>query len=317
MVNEFKKLGLKIKVFNKNIRYVHRKTKVLKIFIFFDILWCKIRYFISSNEYRVYEFYFMKNKERKQYLSKAVHNFYQRFLCPKKLLHMLNNKENLYTRLNGYTRRNIIDINDIRFKEFEALARENEAFICREKEGSVFKSYKVYSLKDYRSPAFLSEKIKDDKKYLIEKKFEQHRLLREISEEYVFVNFVTVFNANRVDVISSSIKFRDGSFMITGHVDLKNNCVDGKLKINRIKDYGDGENYPLPKLDRAIKLVKECAKELSEIKEIEWSVCFNRRGDPYLMDARIWHDIIFAQIPNNGVRKKGLKDYYKELMRKI
>ena len=105
--------------------------------------------------------------------------------------------------------------------------------------------------------------------------------------------------------------------MITGHVDLKNNCVDGKLKINRIKDYGDGENYPLPKLDRAINLVKECAKELSEIKEIEWSVCFNRRGDPYLMDARIWHDIIFAQIPNNGVRKKGLKDYYKELMRKI
>ncbi len=317
MVNEFKKLGLKIKVFNKNIRYVHRKTKVLKIFIFFDILWCKIRYLISSNEYRVYEFYFMKNKERKHYLSKAVHNFYQRFLCPKKLLHMLNNKENLYTRLNGYTRRNIIDINDIRFKEFEALARENESFICREKEGSVFKSYKVYSLNDYRSPAFLSEKIKDDKKYLIEKKFEQHRLLREISEEYIFVNFVTVFNANRVDVISSSIKFRDGSFMITGHVDLKNNCVDGKLKINRIKDYGDGENYPLPKLDRAIKLVKECAKELSEIKEIEWSVCFNRRGDPYLMDARIWHDIIFAQILNNGVRKKGLKDYYKELMRKI
>ena len=95
MVNEFKKLGLRIKGFNKNVKYVHRKTKRLRLFIFFDMLWCKIRYLITSTEYRVYEFYFMKNKERKHYLSKATHNFYQRFLCPKKLLHMLNNKENL------------------------------------------------------------------------------------------------------------------------------------------------------------------------------------------------------------------------------
>ena len=317
MVNEFKKIGLKIKGFNKNVSYVHRKTKRLRLFIFFDMLWCKIRYLITSTEYRVYEFYFMKNKERKHYLSKATHNFYQRFLCPKKLLHMLNNKENLYTRLNNYMRRNVIDITDIHFKDFDALAKTSEAFICREKEGSVFKSYKIYSLKDYRSPAFLSEKIKDDKKYLIEKKFEQHKLLKEISDEYVFVNFVTVFNNNRVDVISSSIKFRDGSLVITGHVDLKNNCVEGKLKVNKIKDYGTLENYQLPKLDRAIKLVKECAKELSEIKEIEWSVCFNKRGDPYLMDARLWHDVIFAQVPNNHSKKKGLKKYYKELMRKI
>ena len=63
-----------------------------------------------------------------------------------------------------------------------------------------------------------------------------------------------------------------------------------------------------------IKIVKETAKEITEIKEVEWSLCLDSRGKIHLMDANTWNNYIFAQIPEFLGKKNGLDNYYRKIV---
>ena len=59
---------------------------------------------------------------------------------------------------------------------------------------------------------------------------------------------------------------------------------------------------------------EETAKEIDEIKEVEWSLCLDTKGKIYLMDANPWKQIIFAQTPEYLNKKVGLLPYYKKVI---
>ena len=65
-----------------------------------------------------------------------------------------------------------------------------------------------------------------------------------------------------------------------------------------------------------IDFVKGAALEISEIKEIEWSLCLDNRGKIYLMDACLWKNYLFAQTPEHLSKKIGLLPYYKNVLLK-
>ena len=58
-----------LKEFKRTIVYIYRKTKYLYIFLFFDMIWCLIRYGITYNEYRIFEFYDINCSKRKTFIS--------------------------------------------------------------------------------------------------------------------------------------------------------------------------------------------------------------------------------------------------------
>ena len=73
-------------------------------------------------------------------------------------------------------------------------------------------------------------------------------------------------------------------------------------------------NYEIPKMEEMIDFVTKCALEIEEIKEVEWSLCLDNRSKIHLMDANIWNNYIFAQIPEYLGKKGGLDDYYRKIV---
>ena len=51
-----------------------------------------------------------------------------------------------------------------------------------------------------------------------------------------------------------------------------------------------------------------CAKEIKEVKEIEWNICISSKK-VYLIGASLWDDYIYYQMPEYN--KIGLMPYYR------
>ena len=88
----YNKIKYFIQKFNRNITYIHSKSGKLYIVLFFDIIWCKIRYGITNNEYRIFEFYKIKCDKRKTYLSKRYYKRANKRLVDPLITNVLTDK---------------------------------------------------------------------------------------------------------------------------------------------------------------------------------------------------------------------------------
>lgn len=321
MLDELKKLKKRLKEklnhLNKVIRYVQKQTNKFYIAILFDLIWCYLIYTMDIEEYRKLELYNSNHDQRKTYLNKFKHDLLKKLMYKKDILPIIRNKEKFLKRFENYIQREIKNVNDISFKQFEEILLKNKKIICRSKNSDFISSYQVYDATNFRGPGFVLEKIKNNKIYYIEKYIEPPKKLKEITDELVVINLVTMVNNNKIDVISSYITYKENNEIIRGYIDIKKSKVKGHLRDSNNCIYDEKVvNYDIPYIDEMIEYVKELAKEIDEIKEVEWSLCLDNKGKIYLMDACTWKNYIFAQTPEYTNKKIGLLPYYKKTLLK-
>lgn len=318
MKKMFKKIYNKIKTdikhLNKIIKYVHEETDTFVVITFFDILWCKLKYGISLDEYKYYEFYNINSILRESYLTNRKHNRYSKKIIDYNIIDVILNKKRFINRFESYLNRNILNVNDLSYKEFENLLLENKQVLCRSVNDSFIDSYQIYNLKDFRGPGFILEKIKNNKLYLIEKTFSQHKLLNDINNDLVVLNIVTLTKNGNTKVVSSFITFKDNNKSVYGYVDIKKSVTKGHFRFKDGKLYNENTtNYEIPCLEEAISYVKKLSHELEEIGEINWSLGINNKGKIYLLDASLWNEYYLSQIPEYLNKKVGILSKYREI----
>lgn len=325
MIKKIKKLFSKIKKsiihLNSIISYVHKKCGKLCIVIFFDIIFCEFRYFMTCDEYKYFEFYLIDSKKRKTYLTNSNHDSKEKYLYNKKILSVINNKEKFYSKFKKELNRDVSNLNDLSYKQFEDIVLQNKKILCRSINNKFLNSFKLYDLSKFRGPGFLLEEIKKNKQFIVEKSFIQHKLLNNISEELITINVITLVVDKDINIVAATINFKNDNKLVRGFIDLKEGIIKGHLRYDNYEIFNEKiVNYEIPCLDEIITLVKKLALELDEIREVEWSFCVTNRGTIYLMDANLWSNTSFEQIPEYLNKNIGLLPYYKKRlsrMRKI
>ena len=318
MKKAFKEIGKCLKATHNTVSYVVKRCNTLRIVIFFDLIWCRIIYHMSLREYKIYEFWMINSNKRSTYLSIREYEKMKKTLYSKEILNILNNKPLFFERLKKFIGREIINVNEMSFKDFENYAHENHDLIGRSKTKSFLSSYKIYHLKDFRSHAWMLEQIKNDNNILVEKEFKEDPLLHAIDEDFTTVVIITLHHNGKTSIVSSCVKIKEEDKMINGYIDVNNLCIRGHLRDNNNKIYDKNvDGYKIPSLENAFRLVSICARELSEIREIEWSVCIDETGKPYLVDANVSEDLIFEQTPEYLNNRIGLRNVYKKYLRRI
>ncbi len=302
----FKKININLRNLDKNIKYVVKKSNELYITILFDILLCKILYNISSYEYRIYEFYNISHYKRKTFLSKKRYELYKKLYINKNILNIINNKIKIYLRFKNYLNREVKNINDISYKEFENIILENKKILCRSVSSNFVSNHKIFNLNDYRGPGFILEKMKENNLLLVEKFFEQNEILNKISSSLVVINIGTLCYNKSIDVLSTTISFNENDKIIKGFIDCKTMKLKGHLRCNNEIYKEEEYNYKIPCLKEIISISKKMALELSEIKLVEWSFTINRDNEIYFVDANIWDDYEFVQLREYLNNKNGI-----------
>ena len=314
MEKSFKVFKRIIKNLNKTMKYIHKKEGHLYTFLFLDIVWCYLRYGITYNEYRIFEFYNLEGSKRKTYISRRKYKKIRKKLISEDIINVVEDKELFLRRFKNYIPKDIHNINNLSFKQFEEFAYVNNNIVARSTNSRFINSYKNYTISDYRSPAFALKDIKDKKLYLVEKSINQHKSLNDIAS-LVVINIVSVITNNNIDLVTSSLKFRVDNKIISGNINIRKNMIVGHFKDEKGHNYK--ENYAgfiIPCFEELKEKCAELARELEEIRQIEWSFIIGSRGSIYLVDAGIWNDYVFAQTPEFLNNRIGLMSYYKKIL---
>ena len=320
------------KAFNKTIKEVHDKTNKSKISLFFDIMWCLIRYGAGHNDYRVFAFYNLNSKERDTYLTRFRNKKIIDILNDSKYSDYFDNKATFNKKFKDYLNRDAYDIKDLDLKGFEDAVKKHPVLFCKPYNGDSGKGIEKLDIKDFKSAAFMKKYIEEKNIGVLEELVIQDKRMAKVNPNAVnCMRLVTVLNGETVDLLYGVVKFgtttdyvdnmgRGGS--VSGPIDIKTGKVLYDLKDMHGKVFSEHPTshikfigFQIPMFKEAVKLVKEAAKVIPEVRQVGWDVAITEKG-PAIIEGNNWTDYMFSQLPEHTKNKVGLMPYYRNILKK-
>lgn len=325
--------SLDYKQFFKTIDKINKKTKISKIKLFFDIIYCGIKYQAGYIDYELFQMYDMNSKERKTILTRGKNNAYVKMLNPKEYWHIFDNKDEFDERFKKYLNREFMVINESNKDEFKKFINNKDEIIVKPLSESCGKGIEKIELKNINKDE-LYTKLLSNKQFLVEEVAHQHKDLAKLHKESInTIRVVTLKNKYNVTTIITAIirigtnkeivdNFNHGG--VCSVVDLKT----GKILTPAIDKQGNTYEYhpttkiklvgyQLPNWDKVIKLVKEAAKEVKEMNLIGWDVCIGEEK-PLLIEANQFPGHDLYQLPAHRINnnKYGMVPIFEEALNK-
>lgn len=270
----------------KNIKMIvtnlHKKTKKNSFLIYFDIMKCALLYGAGPYDYQEFEFYNLKHKERKTYLTRAKNVKIVRNFNEKESREKFDNKEEFNKIFDKYLKRDWLVLNQNNYQEFLEFCKNKKNFIAKPLDGSGGHGIELIDTKNLKET--FDYLIKNNK-LLVEEKIIQNKEIAALNESSVnSLRIITFFDGKDVHIINSVFKignggvtdnFSSGSMytfvedgkIIVPAIDRDDNVFEIH-PISKIKLVG----YEIPNYDKAIELVKECSKVIPEVKYVGWDV---------------------------------------------
>ena len=283
-------LRMDYKSFFKITKKVSNKSKRLYIITLIDIIYCGIKYQAGYMDYQEFEFYNLNNKQRETYLTRGKNNYIVNKYNNKEYWHYLSNKLEFNEKFKKYLKRDYIDLTKASAKDFEKFINDKEYVIAKEVDNCGGLGISKIKVKDYNS------------KILYNKLIENVHIINSIFR---------IGNSGFVDNFSSGgmYTFLDNNGkVIVPAIDKEDNKIDihptSKEKI---------VGFVVPNYDKAKQMVKEAAKEISEIKYIGWDVAITE-NDACLVEGNEFPGV-FQIKPSFKKDAEGLIPTYKKYIK--
>lgn len=314
----------------KSIDIVHKKSGKSKFIIFFDMFWCLIKYGAGHNDYKAFAFWDLNSKQRDTYLTRFRNKKIIEMLNDGDKSEYFNNKAIFNDKFKDYIKRDALDIKKVSLKEFESFIQKHPVVFCKPYDGDSGKGIEKLDVKDFKNAVYMYNYIKEKNIMVVEEAIKQHKDMAKVNPNAVnCMRLVTVVNGDNVDVLYAVVKFgttndyvdnmgRGGS--VSGPVDLECGKIMYDLKDMYGKVFSEHpatkvkfKGYKIPKFKEAVKLVKEAAMVIPEVRQVGWDVCISENG-PMIVEGNNWTDYMFWQLPEHNSRKEGLMPYYRKIL---
>ncbi len=284
--------------FEKHISIISQNTGKSKVYIKFNWFINLILYGTGYTDYYRGDYINLTRKEKKTFVT--AKSFY-------KILRKLNDKEdkiflsdkvkfdNLFRE---FLKRDFVDLREIDENSFVKFFEEKQTVFAKPIDG--FGGHSIEKLEYSPTIDFhvLYEKLKDNKKYLIEEAIKQSKELNEINPNAVnSYRVVTLYNDEKAYVIGNALRVNQGTDQVIGCTDdlYFSFNEDGIIDSNVVDDYGNTyEKHPLtgkvfkevkvPQVKEAFEMCKKAALKLPKVRYIGWDVAFSEKG-PCLIEG--------------------------------
>ena len=327
-----KSLIYKIKCFksgtNKSIfnivEKIHNKTHKCRLFLFIDIVYCSIKYGAGPYDYQEFEFYNLNSKERKTYLTRVKNNTIVRMFNDKEIAKKFDDKVKFNKIFNKYLKRDWLYL-DNNYEEFVKFCESKKDFIAKPVGGSGGEGIELIKV-DKKNYKKTYEYLVSNNKLLIEEKIIQNKKIGMLNKTSVNTfRIVSFFDGKETHILNVVFKIgnggvtdnftsgsmytfvRDGKIIVPA-IDRDDN-IFYEHPISKINIVG----YEIPNYDKAIDLVKECAKKVPEVKYVGWDVAITD-SDAVVIEGNCFPGVY--QIKPSFVKEKvGLIPIFEKAMK--
>lgn len=262
---------------------IHNKTHKCRLFLLIDIVFCSIKYGAGPYDYQEFEFYNLNSKERKTYLTRVKNNAIVRMFNDKEISKKFDDKVEFNKIFNEYLKRDWLYL-DNNYDEFVKFCDEKEDFIAKPVGGAGGEGIELIKI-DKKKLKKTYEYLVSNNKLLVEEKIIQNKKISMLNKTSVNTfRIVSFFDGKETHILNVVFKIgnggvtdnfssgsmytfvRDGKIIVPA-IDRDDN-IFYEHPISKIKIVG----YEIPNYDKAINLVKECAKKIPEVKYVGWDV---------------------------------------------
>ncbi len=318
--------NMDFKRFFRVINAIHVKTKKNRIILFFDIVWCGLRFQAGYLDYQLFEMFNLNNKERKTIITRGINNEFVKKYNDPNYTKYFNNKVLFNEKFKNYIGRDWLLLDDSNYEKFNNLLKKHQKLIAKPINLQCGKG--IILIKNSNDNKKIYQELLNNKQLLVEEVLEQ---IKEISDLHP-----TSINTLRVVTINKKV--------VTAYIRIgnKNNVVDnfnndgmaapinietGKVEFPAIDKFDHlYYKHPLtnsnivglviPNFKEVVSLCEKASLVIPQVLYVGWDVCVGPK-QLYLIEGNEFpgHDIY--QLPPHRKNNTGLLPVFKEAMKGI
>lgn len=325
-------LKMSYKEMFNTINRIHKNTKISKIKLFFDIVYCGFKHGAGYVDYEYYKMYSLDKKQRLTIMTRGRSNHYVASLNPKEYWHLFDNKNEFNEKFAKYMNREWMYLDGENIDEFASFLKKHETVMLKPNDLSCGKGIRKVNTKGMDIKK-LYKQCMDEKTYLIEEVAKQNKLVNKLHPDSVnTVRIVTIIGDDGKPRVATAVirigtdhhvvdNFNSGG--VTAMIDIKTGkiCSDAinaegvifeKHPTTGVKLIG----YEIPMWDKIQKLVLESALVVPEIRLVGWDICVGEEK-PIIIEGNQFpsHDLYQPLFGING-SNEGIVPLFEELIHK-
>ncbi len=289
--------------FFKMVDKVHGKTGKNKLFIFFDMVHCGIKFQAGYVDYDLFEMYTMTEKQRATVITRGINNSLIKKYNDPEEMRVLHDKARFNERFSAYLGRDWLKLTPDNFDDFKEFAGKHSEFIAKPVGLACGQGVEVVNVSD-RDLSEVFGKLLANGQLLLEERVVQCKELAKIHPDSINTLRVVTLNAK---VVIAFLRIGNKHYNVDNfnHEGLAApiDINDGIIKFKALKKSGElYENHPLtgepilgisiPRWPEIVEFCEKAAREIPKVGYIGWDVCV-RENDLVFIEANEFpgHDI--------------------------
>lgn len=308
----------------RTINEIHKKTNKNRIILFFDVIYCGIKYQAGYLDYSLFEMYNLNKEQRKTVITRGINNSFIKKYNNPSYTHIFNNKNEFNEKFKKFIKRDWMIVNENNKKEFLKFIKNKDQIMIKPIDGTHGDRIEKLSTKQED----LYEHILETKAYLVEEVVKQNDIMQSLNSSSInTVRAITVFKNNKAYIVAAYIRIGNGKVVdnfnnggMTAPINVDNATIEfpaldkkgnlyEKHPITGTKIIG----FKIPKWDEIQQLVTEAGKVIPEVRFVGWDVCISDKG-PLLIEGNDFpgHDIY--QLPPHRKDGIGMLPQFKRIL---
>lgn len=314
-------LGMNYRAMLDTVAFLHKKTGRSRIWLFFDMVHCGLKYGAGYNDYRICEFYNLTAQQRATYVTRGVNNRIVQLMNQKAFFHVMDNKCEFNEVFAKYIHRGWLNMQTATDEQFREFMQNRDRIITKPMDDTCGRGVEILCKADFADLHAMRQQLTQLNSGLIEDVIPQHP---EVSRLYPHAvntyRIVTVFSEGKANVVYAFIRIGNGGRAVdninaggmAAPIDLDTGIITYPA-FDKDSNYFDTHpatgcpivGYQLPFWKESLDMCIEAAAVLPQIGYAGWDIAVSEDG-PQLIEGNPFpgHDIL--QMPPHVPDKVGM-----------
>lgn len=314
----------------RTVSAIHKKTKKGRVWLFFDMVKCGLRYGAGYQDYRLCEMWNLTDEQRATYVTRGINNSIVSKLNSRDAYYLVEDKTEFNTRFEEFLGRDWLNMSTAAFEDFESFMQNKETVISKPATATCGKGVEKLNKGDFADLSAMWEHLKEQGSGLVEDCLSQHESINEIYPCSVnTLRIVTVIGRDGAPhVVYAFIRIGNGGRFVdninsggmAAPIDLESGVIQ-YAAFDKDSNYYDVHPYTgcalvghkIPFWKESLATCEKAAGMVPGLGYVGWDIAVTPDG-PVLIEGNHFpgHDIL--QMPPHVPDKVGMLPRFREFI---
>lgn len=314
----------------QTVNTVHSICGKNKIYLFFDVVRCGLKYGAGYKDYLLCEFYLLTKEQRATYVTRGLNNTISLLMNDPDFYYIFRNKDMFYARYKDFVRREWLFLPKTSKEEFIVFMENKEQVIVKPSNESCGIGVEKLNKSSFKDLEDMYGYISSMPSRIVEEVIPQHELINKINPSSVnTLRIVTICSEGKAHIIYAFIRIGNGDRPVD-NINAGGMCAPIDVDTGIISHVGYDkdritythhpktgcpiEGYQIPMWKDAVQMALDCAILTPEMGYAGWDVAITPTG-PVIVEGNDFpgHDIL--QMPPHVPDRIGMLPTFKKYVK--